>query len=588
MNISRSGSTVALLSVIYAFPCYSFSTGGSSGSSTFTEVKYCSELPESVDRVVCSHHLPIFKNLIREKNNQVSPTTSSGVHLIHPPISEKVRIRKISATTSKLDNEIFATTHPTLFIFDAERSRGKGQPAIYELQLSDPGTGSPTKVSSFQLPDNSAFVGNGEDILPEFVIEGGIQNHYVMSAPHNDSVYYLANIEVDSRNPLDSGSSSTAAATGYPATTPTTKNHIPQGVLDLTGAGIVVADNIKVVLDPADSESKVQPVQLGCTNFAHERGAEEYFVYRFTHSEFNLQKGAHRLAGSENAALNVACHQATGQVQLTMRDTNTVISVLTETDPSASGLHLSSGVLFSMRLWLREDVLRFVDSTCNSVVDQFGNDLSIDSATPLDPDHYMGDIRGSYCTDVNMVQGAFGLKDREQAWGWILGDNTGELGCASSLEKTYRTGFASVSAWSTAGFEVACNGTMPTSVSTTFSPDTTQLSNVSQITNASHISARVVGNKSALAINSDRTEGLTEEQRTVLGACVGFFLLDQVITQVWYFYSNYITQARTKYISQVSAAVLGFGLPLFQSASPCSVGMRPLVQEFLLLSKDQP
>ncbi|WP_257280552.1 hypothetical protein [Endozoicomonas sp. ISHI1] len=389
-----------------------------------------------------------------------------------------------------------------MFIFDAEQSPGKGQPAVYELPLSEPVSDSIRRVNGFQLPDNSAFVGNRVDILPEFVIEGGIESHYVISATHNDSVYYLANIEVDSRHPLDSDDSSATATTGDPGTTPATGDYIPAGILELRGAGIFVADNIRVVLDPADNDMRIRPVDLGCSNYG-EFGTEEHFVYRFLHSEFDLLKGLPGSTNTQNAALSVRCFQKKGQVQLTMKNTQTVIAVTTGTDPPTPVSPQSSGVLFSIYLWPRENVLSFVDSTCNSVVDQFGNDLSIDLAHPSDPDHYMGGVFRNYCSGIKMMNGAFGLKDREQAWGWVSFDDAGKRRCWAVNGKRYRAGFASLSAWSSAGFDVACNGTMSTAISSAssflsasaiVSPNTTQVAYTSSklISDADNTSGPVI------------------------------------------------------------------------------------------------
>ncbi|WP_257280545.1 hypothetical protein [Endozoicomonas sp. ISHI1] len=566
MNSSRSGFAVALLSSIFALPCHVYATDGPTGSFTYTDVYSCSELTSDDDKGVCSQHLPAFKALIREKNNQISATkpftsvstnaSTSASTTASPsasPITETVRIRKISATT-RLDHEAFRTTYPTLFIFDAERSSGKGQPAVYELPLTVAVTGPTRDVKSFQLPDNSAFVGNSINVLAEFVIEGGIQDHYVMSAPHNDSVYYLANIEINSRNPSDRGSSSATVASELP----TTQMHKPSGILELEGAGIFLADNIKVVMDPAGHHKGVQPVVLGCTHFRDGRGAEEQFVYRFKDSEFYLLPGTQEEMGPLNAALNVRCYQAEGQVQLTMRNTKTIIFVPTETVTPTPGLPTGSGVLFSIFLWPRENVMRFDNSTCNTVVDQFDNDLTIGSAYPSDPDYYMGDVWGSFCTDVNMIHGAFGLKDREKAWGWFLADKDNKLSCAALLEKTYRAGFAPVSTWSKAGFDVAIN--CPESAIVTQIPYSI----------ATQVYSIDVG---ALAVNSTERTGLTEGQKVAIGVGIAGFVVDQAITQSWFYFSKRIRQAWIRHTSQALAAALGLGIPLVQLI-PCFSGLR--------------
>ncbi|WOG29699.1 hypothetical protein [Endozoicomonas sp. 8E] len=405
---------------------------------------------------------------------------------------------------------------------------------------------------SFQLPVNSAFVGNRKDILPEFVIAGGMQNHHVMSATYNDSVYYLANIKIDSRNPQEWGGSLATAATVSPGSTPTTQYHAPAGILDLRGAGIFVADNIKVVLDHADNGIRVNPVDLGCTNYADGRGSEEYFVYRFTYSEFDLLQGLNNL---HNAALNLECYKETGQVQLTMKNTKTVLSVSTETDAAGHRMSKGSGVLFSISLSPKENILSFVDSTCNSVVDQFGNDLSIDPANPSDPDHYMGGVFDSnYCSDVKMVQGAFGLNDSEQAWGWIPVEHAEKESCWALYEESYRAGFAPLAVWSKAGFNVACNCTMS---ACTASPFATQIPYTMADADA------LVGNK----ISRSKLIGLE-----ILG--LSLFAGSQVIAQIWFRLSDRIRQAWIRHTSQVLAATLGLGIPALQLLPKCVSGLK--------------
>ncbi|WP_257280544.1 hypothetical protein [Endozoicomonas sp. ISHI1] len=499
-------------------------------------------------------------------------------------IPETVKIRKISSTTEKLTHEAFETICPTLFIFDAEQSPGQEQPAVYELPLSEPVSDSHRRVNSFQLPDNSAFVGNGADILPEFVIEGGLQRHYVMSATHNNAVYYLANIEIDSRNPLDIGVSSATASSGYPVTTPTTQDYIPAGILNLRGAGIFVAVNIRVVLDPANNDMRIRPVDLGCSNHG-EFGTEENFVYRFLHSEFDLSQGVPGSTDTQNAALNVRCFQKTGQVQLTMKDTKTVISVPTETDTPTPDAPQSSGVLFAIHLWPRENVLSFVNSTCNSVVDQLGNDLSIDSAHPSDPDHYMGGDFGNYCHGIKMMNGAFGLKDREQAWGWVLFDHASDPRCWAVNGKSYRAGFASVSAWSSAGFDVACNCTMPTAISpassllsasSTVSPYTTQVAYTSSkfISDADNTSD-LVPVISIVGKAEPRELEVSEKTPTWVKASSGAGLfLGGLITQTWFYFSKRIKPTWIRYTSQALATTLGLGLPAFQLLPKCISRLR--------------
>ncbi|WOG25581.1 adenosylmethionine decarboxylase [Endozoicomonas sp. 8E] len=571
MNISRSGSGVAILSAIYALSCHAFSTGGSTDSSIVTEVSSCSELTRSVDRDVCSRHLPAFEALIREKSNQVSPSTalpgtssdsSSGIPPTSTPMSEPmpetIKIIKISASTQKPGHEFFKTSHPTLFIFDAEQSPGKGKPAVYELPLSESITGDHMRINSFHLPDNSAFVGNGADILPEFVIEGGLQNHFVMSVPHHDSVYYLANIEINSRKPLDK-SVSTTAATGQSDTTPTTQYYTPTGIMDLRGAGIFVADNIRVVVDPADNEMGIKPIYLGCARY-DDRGTEANFIYRFMHSEFDLLQDVQSLTGIQNAALNVECFEQTGQVHLTLKNTKTVIAVPIGTDTPTPGSRPSSSVLFSMNLWPRENVLSFVDATCNSVVDQHGNDLSIDSANPADPYHYMGGVFGSNnCSNSKMVKGPFGLKNREQAWGWISVADTDQHSCTTLFEKVYQSGFASVSTWARAGFDVKCDSSVLTPGSSpAFIPD--------------------AGDTGAMFINNietarlQRLESLATWEKVGLGA--GLSILNQAITQTWFHLSKLIKQAWIRRTSQVLAATLGLGLPALPLLPECIIGLR--------------
>ncbi len=606
MNLSRPGLAVALLSAMCVSPSHVFAIGGSTGSPILTEVSSCSDLTSSVDKGVCSYHLSAFKEIIREKNRQLYPTTHSvsAFPTINPNISlstfpgrspdgalisEAVMIRKISATT-RLDHEAFRTTYPTLFIFDAERFSGKGlsgkrEPVVYELPLTRVVSDGSRRTSSFQLPDNSAFVGNRTDILPEFVVEGGIQNHFVMSASHNDAVYYLANIEIDSRNPLTKGAISTAAPTGRPVPNPTKRAHVPVGILDLKGAGIFMADNIKVVLDPADNRAETKPVKLGCTNDADGRGAKESFIYRFTHSEFDLLQSTRGPKNVQNAALNVDCYLKTGHVQLTMKNTKTVISVPTKSDTLIPRPADNKSVLFSMSLWPRKNVLSLVDSTCNTVVDQHDNDLSIDLMNLLHPHHYMGGIGGSskYCSDIKTIQGAFGLKDREEAWGLTVVPHTDLHSCSTELEKKYQLGFASLSEWSASGFDVACHCTTPTSILSTssgsfrVSPYTTQVA---------YTSPAKISGEGAPAIEGNGTKGLTDGQKAGLG--ISLFIADQGIAHIWFCLSNRIRQVWIRHTSQLLAAAIGLGIPTVQLLIPkCDSGLRGRKIEHIRLAEHE-
>ncbi|WP_448216549.1 hypothetical protein [Endozoicomonas sp. 2B-B] len=458
-----------------------------------------------------------------------------------------------------------------MFIFDAEQVPGKGQPAIYELPLKGGVSGSSGSVNSFQLPNNSAFVGNGTTVRPQFVIEGGILSHYVMSAPNNDSVYYLANIEIDSRNPRKKAVRSTTAPTGSPVTTPTSKAHIPAGVLNLKGAGIFVANNIKVVLDPADNQDDIDLVILGCANSADRKGTEEHFIYQFTETIFDLRKSLKEVKRFKNAALNVDCNEKTGHVELTMQDTTTVIFVPTE--PLLARPPHSNGVVFSMNLSPRENVLRLDDSTCNSVVDQHGNDLSVDLTDLFRPYHYMGVFRGgSDCSDIKRIHGAFGIKDREEAWGLIDVDHTDLHRCST---ERYQLGFAPVSAWLKAGLDVACNCTMPTSVS--FSSFPTYL----YTTQVAYTSHTLIPGKGALSIDSNGTKGLTELEKAGIG--IAAVTLDQAITHSWFYLSNRIKQAWIRHTSQVLAATLGLGIPAIQLLPKCRSGLKKADIEIGLL-----
>ncbi|WP_448216552.1 hypothetical protein [Endozoicomonas sp. 2B-B] len=465
-------------------------------------------------------------------------------------------IRKISATSERLSHEVFETLHPTLFIFDAEQLHEKKQPVVYELPLPEDARISHEGGSTFHLPDNSAFVGNGADILPEFVTQGGLQDHYVMSATHSDSVYYLANVEIDSRNPSVADSTQATAPSAYPSSTPTRQNYAASGILNLMGAGIFVADNVKVVLGPVDNKAQIKPVKLGCTSFAGGQGSEENFIFRFMHSEFNLLQGVKGPAHIQNAALNVECSDKTGRVQLTMKNTRTVLSVPTDTPTPDSSQ--GSAVLFAINVWPGENVLSFVDSTCNSVVDQFGNDLSIDLVQSSDPDHYMGGIRcSSNCSDIEIIQGAFGLKDREQAWGLIEVDDADKHKGMSALEERYQVGFAPVSAWSEAGLDVACNCTMsaPASSSSLIAlPCTAQLANASFI-------AGPDSDEAGFIVNENDNAGSDENQRLKVVVVSSLLAVDQVITNTWFYFSYRIKQNWIRYSSQALAAILGLGIP---------------------------
>ncbi|WOG29698.1 hypothetical protein [Endozoicomonas sp. 8E] len=486
-----------------------------------------------------------------------------------------------------MGREVFETGFPTLFIFDAEQSSGEEQPAVYELPLKTISRGHRT-INTFQLPDDSAFVGNSADILPEFVIGRGKHHHFMMSATHNNSIYYLANIEIDSRNPLDDKGA--GFARGQPYTTPTTQNHTPFGIMDLRGAGIFVADNIKVVMDPADSDMRIGPVDLGCSNYADGFGTEENFVYRFMHTEFDLSQGEQGPTRGQNAALSVRCLQKKGQVQLTLKNTKTVISVPTGRTTTVSPK--SSSVLFYISLWPRENVLSFVDSTCNSVVDQLGNDLSIDPDNPSDPEHYMGRVfSNNYCSGIKMINGAFGLKDREQAWGWVpAAEHIGKHRCWAADKKAYHAGFASVSEWSSAGYDVACNCSMPTSTSSILNTSVSPFTTSYYTTRVSPALIPDVGDTAALVMNKTDAEGLKAFEKLTMwqkvGVGAGVFLADQLVTQPWFHLSKRIRQAWIRHTSQALAITFGLGFPALQWVPKCISGLRGRSGHVLLGDKE--
>lgn len=113
-----------------------------------------------------------------------------------------------------------------------------------------------------------------------------------------------------------------------------------------------------------------------------------------------------------------------------------------------------------------------------------------------------------------------------------------------------------MSAWSTAGFEVACNCT----ITSTCSP---------------YISYKPVPVADVLVLeNATEASGLSKKQKVGIGVGVGALALDQIITQGWFHLSKRIQQARIRYASQALAATLGLGLPLVQLVPGCIGGLR--------------
>ncbi|WP_422137587.1 hypothetical protein [Endozoicomonas sp. ALC020] len=55
------------------------------------------------------------------------------------------------------------------------------------------------------------------------------------------------------------------------------------------------------------------------------------------------------------------------------------------------------------------------------------------------------------------------MKGRDEAWGLIDVDPAASHRCSNVFAKRYQLGFASVSTWSSAGFDVACHSDLPTS-----------------------------------------------------------------------------------------------------------------------------
>lgn len=165
-----------------------------------------------------------------------------------------------------------------------------------------------------------------------------------------------------------------------------------------------------------------------------------------------------------------------------------------------------------------------------------------------------------------MVQGAFGLKDRDQAWGWILTDYSSDYGCDPAVKKTYQPRFASLSEWSEAGVEVAANCTMPTSTSITLAPF-------------------VIVGADAQAKNNASAAGLTPVQIAGIGLAALF--VDQVITQSWFYLSHRIRQDWIRHTSQVLAATLGVGLPVIQLMPKCISRLRGRSAVHTLLTEEK-
>ena len=411
--ITFKSRTVLLTSLVFS------GLSITAGASPLPAVTSCSALSDARDQQVCTLHKPGYTN----------------------------QIVKIAANDTVNWSDILQDN--TLYLIDSADSNGNR--AYYQLPFNT------------SWPDNSALVGNRADILPEISVDLGgfsaVGGHYVITATEPTAQYHFANVEFDSRSAFIPASSDAPTPTSLPG-------NRPMGVLNFKGAGGVTAHNIKVVPDPADHSmgQSIRAVLLGCS---HEQTTATVNRYTFIMSEFDLTAQPQSSNSIYNAAIRIEneCDSSlTGHVELTLHDTKTVINQVAS---------LSSGALLSVSTPPRANSVRLIDSTCNQVVNQNGQDISQD---------HMGTIGtatfGGYNTALQtaIVSGAIGLRNSTQAWGWIpptdmASSSTGMMPtpgavtppptmCPSDSTLSsgcYEAGFASLEFWqSRTGSDLSC------------------------------------------------------------------------------------------------------------------------------------
>ena len=370
----------------------------------------CSRLPEQKDRNACYRHLQVYTTTI----TTVPANSPKPVHTINQP--------------------------NTLYIFESLDSNG--DQAVYILP------------DRFNAPDNVAMVGNDPDAWPLIMGESETVPYEkifsLLRAVDPDSHYFFADLsfytarEEADRPPDDPDYPNIE---DYPDIDPGKRSvqldENPVNSLDFRGAGHVTMKNVKVRHDSHFDLDSIKLVQLGCTS------KQRYPRYVISDSIFELNVFLDTEIDHEKSVFFIECHEDKAGITLTVKDTTSILysDIATNSVINVDHHAKKHGVVISALLAPASHLLRFVDSTCNTVIDHQGNDVSRTQMGSIDSTN-------EWMTGHALATGGFGLKCSDQAWGFahsVLPEEPGE-----EPSGRYISRFAPLSYWRSQGQDLTC------------------------------------------------------------------------------------------------------------------------------------
>ena len=486
----------------------------------------CSQIPLLKDRSACQRHLQEYTTRIT-----IIPANSQNPVLL------------IDQTN-------------TLYIFESLDSNN--YQAVYVLP------------DQFRAPDNIAMAGNDPQVWP--IIMGQSETlpldrkFALMSAVNPDSHYYFADLSFHTGRPGGvslshfSGSGSAegdgsgkgdGSAEGDPDKRSVLAEESPRNSLDFMGAGHVTLKNVKVRHDTIYEEDINSLVHLGCTS------QQRYPKYTITNSIFELPAAFNNLVKYEKSVFFIECHEEHAGITLTLQNTTSILYPVTYGVGPHATKHYAE--VMDVRLFPADKLLRFTGSTCNSVVDPRGNDIS---------EAHIGSIRSTnvWLTGLPLATGGIGFKCHSQAWGWahsVLPEEPGE-----SPSGHYISRFAPLSYWNSQGEDLTCPHICTVSSSMTVTPpSSTDTEPSEESTLPSRQPTQASTNSTSIPEKHGSGQGdrvSSDALKVVLPVVAGGLILDQIVTHLWYYHSGSIRHPQARRVNKVLATALGLGLPLVQ------------------------
>ena len=517
----------------------------------------CSELPLLKDQSACQRHLQEYTTRIT-----VIPANSQNpVQLIDQP--------------------------NTLYIFESLDSNG--DQAVYVLP------------DRFNAPDNIAMVGNDPSVWP--IIMGEYETvHYekifsLLTAVNPDSHYFFADLtfytaRLEADRPPDDPDYPNIE--DYPDKRSVKLDENPVNSLDFRGAGHVTLKNVKVRHDSHFDLYSIKLVQLGCTS------KQRYPKYEISDSIFELNVNLDEQIQHEKTVFFIECHESKAGIFLTVHNTTSILysDIATNSVINADHNAKHHGVVISTRLFPADHLLRFVGSTCNTVIDHQGNDISQTQMGSIDSTN-------EWMTGHALATGGFGLKCSDQAWGFthsVLPEEPGEKPSGRYISR-----FAPLSYWRSQGQDLTCPDICvlsPPLSSSSPEPTNTLLPGMS--TSSSILSTRASVNTTTTgmftsgspaptstmaltgAITPAVTTGtvtatslpgrynanqpdasrdssdITDNLKVIIPTVAAGMIIGQVVTNLWYYHSRKIKNPEVRGVSKFLAITLGLGVPLLQ------------------------